>query len=212
MTDTTNNGAESFMVMYGSQTFKHTSSKVTTHVFKPGGPIQFTNYLNNVMVAVRGTSAKVPAASGDHGNDHGQWYRQSYTFEEGRIIGFKFYSTINGGVRAHSIRMVRLRADGPYIAVKANLTPAPKATFVKLPVFTGRADVISAEEARKFGIQISRQMVNNLMDEEELEEDFEIEVIDPGTPKPVYEVVENTSGEKQVIVKPKSNRRIRVRR
>lgn len=196
--------------MYGSQTFKTMSSRVTTHSFEPGDDIKLSKFLSKTMSPVRGTSAKLPAKQGS--TEHGYWYRQSYLYQEGQILGFRLYGTINGGCRANSMILVRLRADASFIQINAQLHSAAGAAYQEIPVFTGRADILSPAEAVEYGVKISRTMRSNLMDREELEEDFEINVIAQGTDKPVIEEVKTSSGETRKVAVPKQpGRRIRIR-
>ena len=204
-------GPESFTVMYGSHTFRHTSAKVTTHVFEPGSTVKLNKYLTGVATPVKGTSSKIPARPGS--SHHGHWFRQAYAFLDGLIIGFRLYATINTGLRSNSIILVRLRHDGPFLNVKAQLPTASQATYNEVPVFVGNGDVLSPGEVIDLGVNISRHMRRNLMDQEEVEEDFKVESLNDGAPKPEFEKIKTKDGEVKVVALPKqATRRVRVRR
>jgi len=202
------------MLMYGGQTFRNSSSKVTSHIVEPGPQTTRLNkYVGSALQTVPGSSAKMPAAADDDPRmEHGVWYRQAYEMEEGKIFGLKLYSTTSGACRANSMILLRLRSDGPYMTINAVLGPVAAARYQKIPCFQGRADVITPEEAKAYGVTLSPSMIKNLMDPEELEEDFEIIVLDKGQPKPTKEKVRTATGVKEVLVKPMAARRVRIKR
>lgn len=78
--------------------------------------------------------------------------------------------------------------------------------------FLGHADVLAYNELRVLGIEIPRKYRAAYMQEDELAENFEIEIVSPGsTERPVFIAVATSQGVEFKATAPEPVRRIRLR-
>jgi hypothetical protein len=194
--------------MYGKHTFRNVSSSVTVYAY-PGNSER--TYPGKVMEKARQGSRTAASTDGDENN--GVWYQNHFEAKEGLILGIHLYSTFNGGVHTDCMLLLRLREDGPLIQVNANLSKNAMAVYDTLPVFTGRADVITSREATKNGVLFNAYVYKTQFDAEEIEEEFEVTTIKKGTPKPKLTRVRMTDGKvRHVEISREPTRKVRIRR
>lgn len=190
--------------MYGSQSFKHTSSKVVIHACPTDGGKRV--FPSSVLSSTR--QPRKLAASTDGYEGHGHWYRVEMDGIDGTVLSVQMNVTVNAVTTAASILLLRLRENADVIMVNANLGACNIATYQKLPVFFGSADVLSLREAQELGVEFPQGMLHKYFEEDEIEEDYEIVTISRGqnSDKPVIKKV----GNKKVMVNGAGRRRVRV--
>lgn len=194
-------------LMYGKQTFRNASSTINIFSYQDGTRV----YPGKVMEKSRQGSRN--AASYDGDTDNGVWYLNHYESKDGVILGVHLNSTFNKGIHTDCMFLIRLREEAPLIQVNANVCKNADAIYDSVPVFTGRADVITPVEAVKYGVVFSDYVYRRMFDKEEIEEEFQVNTIKAGTPKPKMTKVKTPDGgTRHVAISPEAKRRVRVRR
>jgi hypothetical protein len=110
--------------------------------------------------------------------------------------------------------LVRLREDANLISISGALSVDAQATYKKLPMFTGHADVISIEEAEQLGVSFPRGMRTVYFDVDEVAEEFDVLVLTEGaTPvKPQVVKVRRGGEVKTVMMQGVRQRKLVVKR
>ena len=199
-----------FTVTYGGHTFRHSSTKVACFAlgladaapeFKAKGAIQ--------KVYGEAVDRNTTLASKDGYEDHGKWYRTKFA-ANGRGLLFPYLKkTLSGAIHTACQLIIYPCDTAPVINVTIRATADRLATQEEVSVFFGRGFVMSPEEASDtFGLRMSSRDVKNFFDEEEVDEEFDVEVISRGqSEKP--EVVKSQG--RSVIIKPRGRRRVITR-
>lgn len=200
-----------FKVTYGSQTFKEASNKVTVFAMVGDGTNK-RQFPNQRLEQVRGSGTRHSAAV-DGYEDHGYWNQAEFKNEDGTVMCIQASTTLRGSPYNNGAMFIALRADAPLIKVNVNLHPNRNAVHTKLPAFIGRGDILPTSELSDYGVVLYRNYINSHMNQEELDELFEISTLAPGVDKPDLVTIVGDQGEvKRVAVKPEDPRRIRIRR
>lgn len=169
------------------------------------------DFPGKVLNEVRGTKSHTPAAR-DGFNDHGTWTSIQYESQNRTVVCIQVTRNSSMGVQAQGAVFLCLREDASLIKIDARLIPNNNSVYNAVPVFTGKADILSREELPEYGIQLLGNYMSNYMDEEELEEIFAIAEIVKGNQKP--EMVSSTAPDGKVVMVPvagENRRRVRVR-
>jgi hypothetical protein len=195
-------------LMYGSQTFKHGSSKVTIFAYEGEKRILPSKIMSKVGPGGRTSAAK----DGSYAN--GMWYHSTFEPIEGLVLGIQTYTTFHGATHTNCMLLLQLRNDASTIQVDTNLCISAEATYKTLPAFLGKADVITPRQATKdAGVIFTPFVYKQLFDEEEIEEEFFIHVLAKGRPRPKLVKVKDSSGRTRRLAIPEEpRRRIKVRR
>lgn len=195
--------SENIQIVYGKQTFKHSSCDVVTQAYGEDGakafPSRFLPVINTTKML----------ASTDRYEAHGKWFNAVLKHNKDLILSIKVSKYINASCRANCVLLLRLRKGADLIQVDVQTPPDALAAHERLPVFTGHADIISPEEAQMHGARLTQGMLRNMTDPEDVSQHFSVQVIKAGTvEKPDLRTVKTKTGEKVVEV-PKP-RRVRV--
>jgi len=121
----------------------------------------------------------------------------------------------NGASLRDAVVFVRLRASGPLLNVVAFLPQARESRLGdRVVMFTGRGDIMDAEELRVLGIEVPHRFQDSYMNAEEIAECFEVtEVVSEAVPRPVIARVATGDGKVHLTEMPVApRRRLRVRR
>jgi len=198
-------------LIHGSQTFKNASSKVNVFVMRADGTAK-RDFPNKQMSSVKGTSTQTPAAL-DGFADHGKWYGTRYEAKEGAILMLQASTTYHGAPYNNGCMLLALRENAPLLKVDVITPPNNNATYQRVPAFSGKADSITVEESKDYGIVMPKNFINNYFDEEELEELFDVSILTEGTRRPEMMSVRNEKGRvRKVAVVKEGGRRVRIRR
>lgn len=153
----------------------------------------------------------IPAAK-DGYKEHGQWTQASFYSQNGAIISIQVSIGNSVGLVAQGAIFLCLRDDADLISVSALLTPDTNSTYDKVPVFTGRADVLTQEELESYGVVLLDNYIRVYMDEEEIDEIFKVSTVAKGVKKPEMVSAVTVSG--KVLRVPVSDgpvRKVRIR-
>ena len=198
-------------VIHGSQTFSTSSCKVSAFAMKCDGTAG-RQFPNKVLPRVQ-SDTRIPAHAQGFA-DNGMWYRNVYQHVDGTILLLQVAESYRGRIHANAAVFVRLRSDAPAIVVNVKLQPNAKAHYTdKVPVFTGRGDILKPDKLKAAGIVLRPTYIYNYFDEEEWDELIEVVTIAPGTPEPETIKVKTPDGvEKEVPLKNSIRRRLRIRK
>jgi len=106
--------------------------------------------------------------------------------EPGTILLFQISRTRNRVRISDGAIFLRLREGAAFLAVSAKL-PTGRESLLgdQYIIFQGNADLLSVEELKTSGLEIARQYERNFMSREEIEENFQINIVSPeSTPRP----------------------------
>jgi len=196
------------MIMYGSHTFKTASSKVNLfYVPKDGSSRIFPSRILNKQA-----SSSVVSGSSKGGTLHGKWITDTLDAEEGAVILVQTVSSTKGRQYLGGAIALQLRDGADLVKVEARLSANPDATYAALPAFVGMADILTPQEVLDLGCSLRGGYIRNYMDEEEVDEAFNVSILSKGTGKPpTVELSDCFGNKKKVVVDPVPRRRIRVR-
>ena len=210
-------------LMYGSQSFRHSSSKVNVFALAttdfPANksrcfPSDFLEPAPNAARNRRGRVApNVTPARRDGSEINGKWYKIALTSKDGVLLLLQTNSTYHARPYMGAGMLVVLRRDADMIRVDAILTTDASAAFDKIPVFVGRGDIIGHREAIQMGADIKQQYINNYFQRSEQAAAFDITIMETGTLRPQLTTVTVNGGEqKQMRIPSQPQRRLRFRR
>lgn len=210
-----------FRIQHGQQTFDSSSTKVVALAMDlPSTGRDDGKWADRKAAAhifgQEGRSSTVQAST-DGYSDHGHWYKRNLMEGNGKkLLTIQVTRTLMGGaVRANCVIMLIPSPQAPKINVKVHPT-AHRLSVVgdTLSVFYGRAFVVSPAEVKQLGVYIPNGIQNNLLDEEEVEEEFTVDNMDStrqSTKLTTIEVSDGEGGTHAVVTQPMRGRRVRVR-
>lgn len=199
---------------YGSQTFKGSSSKITTWAMRCSGD-SMRDFPDKALQAMFGTGAygKTPASS--NGLDtHGVWYTRAYENRDGVVLCIQASTTVSGTPYNDGAIFLHLDHNAPLLKVDVSLRPNRDAVYDNITAFVGRGYLIKREELRKnYNIQLRTSYLSRYMDEEEVDELFTVNTISTGADRPEFIQVRSSKGKDTVAaIRAPARRRIRLRR
>lgn len=195
--------SENLQIVYGKQTFKHSSCSVVVQAYGDDGvkafPSRFLPVINTTKML----------ASLDRYVAHGRWFNSCLKHNKNLVLSITVSKYVNASCRANCALLLRLRKGADFIQVDVQTPPDVLAAHETLPVFTGHADILSPADAQMHGARLTQGMLRNMVDPKDVGQHFTIQVITEGAQeKPELRTVQTKQGEKVVEV-PKP-RRIRV--
>lgn len=147
---------------------------------------------------------------------HGAIYFTKVKHAPNAVILLQSQWTSNGLPLRAGGMFVRLRPTAPLIVVNAKV---PTGTESKLPsdmfmMFTGRGDIMNAEELQVLGVKVPRSYQSNFMDAEELDECYDVREMAPEmAPRPsIARIATHDNGTRLVEVPTARRRRLIIRR
>lgn len=200
-------------IMFGSQSFERNSAKANVLLLEQTSDGETKSLFPSKVLTKHGMGSKELAARDGDGR-HGEWYRHSLIAEDGKVMFFTGSVTFNRKPVRDIGLLVRLRATGPFVHAYMILRPHENAVFDRIPLFSGRADVLTPEELLDMGYALKSSVIENNFDEEELEDGLVIEQMGTAIEeRPVLEMMQTASGAMEAIeVPPEPKRKLRRRR
>ncbi len=197
-------------LVYGSQTFKNSSTKV--HCFVAPTKENARRFPDSVLDKV-GTKSRA-SASTDGYEEHGVWYTSKLASENGVVLMLQASSTRLGASYNNGCVVLALRDDGPLLTVRVKPLPNELAVYSEVPAFVGRADILQRSDFDDYGVFLHNSYIRNHFAEDELEELFDIVMLDHGQQeRPQMVTVTTPKGETRKVSIPKEmQRRIRIRK
>ena len=199
-------------VMWGSQTFHHGSCQIRVNAVAKGVSVGQFSFPSDVLKKHGSSHMERAARDGDARN--GEWYRSSYSAQEGVVLRYAATVTMERVVVRQVGLILRLRSTAPAFIARVHTNNDPTAVFQSVPVFAGRADILTPAEAKTLGYSLEAMHVSNFYDPEDLEEGLQIDVMAPELePKPSIERITRADGSTAVVALPKAaSRKVQTRR
>jgi hypothetical protein len=202
-------------VGWGKYTFSTLSGRLSCMVVEPA----FKQSLAGATSApgvIRRLGTPLTTIASDYPELHGSLQTVNILSREGTVFCARFSKSTNKLPAADAAVFVRVRESGPTVKIKARI-PAHRDSHLPetFHVFTGKGDVLSYNQLIGVGIAVPKQFRFSYMDEEEIEECFDVVVMDDGSPANFTVKAErrvNARGEEKVIVVSEARRRVRIRR
>lgn len=195
--------SENIQIVYGKQTFPHSSCDVVIQAYGGDGVKAFPSRFLPVVNTIKMLAAL------DRYEAHGKWFNATLKHNKDLILSIRVSKYVNASCRASCVLLLRLRKGADLIQVDVQTPPDALAAHERLPVFTGHADIISPEEAQMHGARLSQGILRNMVDPRDVSQHFSVQVVSAGTvDKPELRTISTKSGEKVVEV-PKP-RRVRI--
>lgn len=165
-------------------------------------------------------SQKLSKAGAQHSYDAGPsradgvLISQTLEAPEGTILLVQMGKRIAGRSIADAAILLQVRKEAALISVVGKMpTDARSRLYPERCVFTGRADVLTVDDAIAAGLEIPSGWLSAYMDEEEVEECFTVEEVSPAvSTRKSMKAVTNEAGEVVVMQEETRARRMRVRR
>lgn len=201
---------ETVETMNGTQTFAHSSTKVYIFALEQG--VGKRTFLNQAGTMV-GRPNKISAAK-DAYAAHGAWHRNVLQLPDGTVMLITANQTREGAGYADTALILRRRETGPLLRVNIRMCSDPNAVMTELPAFTGRADILSVDEAKEYGYSFEPGYIKRFFDPEDADILLDISELAPQVAQPPEKVtVDVGQGEKRAVAIPSApGRRIRTRR
>lgn len=208
------NADNAAMICYGSQSFSGDGGRGGTSgsnyvwlVHSDGsGSKVFPSKVREVL------SRTVTPAAISGAPEYGQWTRELVATEEGDILMSNATVSINGSIWAQAACFFRIRRGAPLMQLFAKFRPHRLAVNSRMPVFSTRADVLSADELEDYGVSLRASWLAAYCDQEEVDEVYDLVVVAAGSDRPEMVRIETSAGEVSQPVPAQSRRRIRIRR
>jgi hypothetical protein len=196
-------------VTSGSQTFRRSSGKLSAFVMKCDD--SHRRELHSKVLTANGSGTYIKAHRNDL-NEHGTYVAKTFEAKEGQILCLQAQTSKGGGPYSQGMLLIYLREDGPLLTVDFLPIPDRDSSIERIEVFSGRGDILTKDELPEYGISLNKIQLKNFFDQEELDEVFDIKVLDEGTPKPTKKVIKDAEGNDHVIRVPsKARRKIRIK-
>lgn len=194
-------------VGYGSVSYSVTSAKLSSLVVEP--PFDFT--LTSKKFPKERNTTLIPG--GRNPKVEGWLYTDMVDIPNGTIVLCQYQVRMHGSAYCDGALFVRVRDDGPLINVSANI-PANNSVLAPntTPSFIGRGDIVSLADLAEVDIVPRSRFIEAFCNQEEIDECFEVTLVDQGTPAPTYIRSTNRRGREVVLVEQPMVRRMRIRK
>lgn len=191
---------------YGREVFEKTVIRLASLAMKPPNTSEFPSK----VFGKSGSSHRVPCSP--YPEAHGSIISDHIQIPDGQVLGFRSSHVFNMLPTRDGIVFIRTRANGALYSIDAKLSGNMQSTigsYVLMGVLRG--DLMDLDDLKAMGFRFSRSYVEQYMTPEEVEECFEITILEPEiAPAPKIEILKTRRGE-QLIVAAKPNRRVRHR-
>lgn len=203
-------------IMWGKQTFARGSTQINVTALVAGdragaGP-SIEVFPDEILE--RKNYSKCAAGHEDTSDKFGVWYRSSLAAHDGVLLKFQSTVTVERSPYLQVGLLIRLRESGPFFTARIKTNTSPKARLAEVPVFCGRGDVLTPDEAYSLGYNLKPFFVDNFFEEDELEEGLIIQEMGPAlTLKPEIRQVAQTDGTVIAVAVPRdAPRKVRIRK
>lgn len=134
--------------------------------------------------------------------------------DAGTVIMLQGSRTRRGVRIADGCIFIRLRACAPKLMIRGILPTGEQSVLGdKHIVFVGSGDVLSVDELKALGYEIPRSWVSGYMQQEEIDELFEVDELNKGSgPRPSFVRIATSNGVEVRAVQAEPVRRMRIRR
>lgn len=194
-------------VGYGSVSYTNTSARLSSLVVEP--PFDLT--LTSKRFPKERNTARIPA--GSNPKIEGWLYTDMVDIPDGTIILCQYQVRMHGTAYCDGALFIRARDDGSLINVAANI-PANNSSLAPSTAssFIGRGDILQISDLIEADIVPRARFIGAFCNQEEVEECFDITVVEQGAPPPTYIRAVNRKGDEVVLVEEPMIRRMRIRK
>lgn len=192
---------------YGSVSYTNTSARLSSLVVEP--PFDLT--LTSKKLPKERCTVRIPG--GGNPKIEGWLYTDMVDIPNGTIILCQYQVRMHGTAYCDGALFIRARDDGPLINVAAYI-PANNSVLAPTTAssFIGRGDILQVGDLTEADILPRPRFIEAFCNQEEIEECFDVTVVDQGTPAPNYIRAVNRRGKEVVLVEQPMIRRMRIRK
>lgn len=196
-------------VGYGKATFPDNSATFAAFVVEA----PFKRTLVSKAFPKVGQTRRMPVSA--HPDIDGWLFEDTVPLPDGTIVCIQASRRFKGRSVCDGAIFIRTRLGGASLLISAHIPHDARCTHQtnQHVMFCGYGDILTYEEATEEGIDINSNFRYGFMDEEEVEETFNVQVIAPAkAAKPKVEKVVNVDGEEVKLNVARGNRRMRIRK
>lgn len=144
----------------------------------------------------------------------GGFTRQRIMFPEGTLLVLQAARTERGVLKAEAVIFLRVREGADHLVIHSHIPTAPDGYLgSSVQIFTGEADILTAEEVCVTGVRVPHMYIKRYCNEDEVQELFEIQVARKGNlTKPQLVAMSTSEGLVVKAIGSEASRRIKIRR
>lgn len=132
---------------------------------------------------------------------------------EGTVLMVQASLTRNRMRSADGSLLIRVRPTAPMLAITTKLPLSPNSILgERVAAFLGRGDILTPQEARALGFNISPSYERDYFDEDEVAELLDVKVMAPGTERPTITLVHRPGGKTEAVLTEPARARVVVAR